>query len=234
LRGFFISDPGCQSPIPPPNPGNTQAQSGTNRNGFPLARIIDLCRVCDSFYGPRESGDRSRDLPDTGWPAFWLVELWRVIGNPTDALNIQLSLWLRRGLRVEEWKAWAAEDDGEGVRFGFIRWLPSITAEVAAVLDLCVRRLDEFLAHGAGSMEQPFVPTPLQRKVLEVLNRRAYTKDGLAAEIGVDPSQLHRDGLKPLMVADFVKNQPGVGYYRPDSPPAGSVGAWPGSRRVAG
>jgi hypothetical protein len=65
-----------------------------------------------------------------------------------------------------------------------------------------------------------FIPSELQRQILQKLNGKALTLDALAAKLQVDRSRVHRDGLKELMAQGFVTNHRRVGgYYRPDAPP---------------
>jgi len=59
-----------------------------------------------------------------------------------------------------------------------------------------------------------------QRAILDILRGRVLTLKALAGELGCDPSRLHRDHLKPLLRADYIRNDRRVsGYYRPDEPP---------------
>lgn len=70
-------------------------------------------------------------------------------------------------------------------------------------------------------VDNPFVPTPLQKAILETLNGRALKVEPLANEVaGGDKSRLYRKGgLKELKELDLVHHKHGVGYYRPDAPP---------------
>jgi len=67
----------------------------------------------------------------------------------------------------------------------------------------------------------PPVLTPLQNRILKKLIGQAMTKDKLAAELKIEASYLHRDGLKHLMKLGKIRNKGGWGYYRPDAPPQG-------------
>lgn len=205
-----------------------------------LIQLVRVGEACNALYGPPGPRRLEEDIPDVGWSAPWAVELRRAIRHLTVALQTQLACWYFEASAggpgdMEECQEWLVENavlSADGVT---ARKLEPVDAAVAAVLDLCVRRLDEILAHGVDTAEVPFVPTPLQRRVLDALKGRSLTKDALAAELGVDPSQLHRDALRQLMDTgvELVCNKlRGVGYYRPDAPPPGSALLRP--RRVAG
>lgn len=60
-----------------------------------------------------------------------------------------------------------------------------------------------------------------QKKVLELLDGKALTGKELATALGPDedPTGLDKKGLKELKNVGRVRNQRGVGYYRPDRPP---------------
>jgi hypothetical protein len=69
-----------------------------------------------------------------------------------------------------------------------------------------------------------FVPTPLQKQILDRLKGRSLTKDSLAEACRCDGSRLYRPGgLSELMARGLVRNKRGVGYFRPDDPPPGSI-----------
>ena len=66
----------------------------------------------------------------------------------------------------------------------------------------------------------PFIPSELQRRILESLNGKAMTLDALAGKLDCERSSLHRDGLKELKERGKIRNSRRVGgYYRPDAPP---------------
>jgi hypothetical protein len=68
--------------------------------------------------------------------------------------------------------------------------------------------------------DDSFIPSDLQRQILQKLDGKALTLDALVSKLHVDRSRLHRDGLKELMARGLVKNSRRVGgYYRPDAPP---------------
>jgi len=66
--------------------------------------------------------------------------------------------------------------------------------------------------------------TPLQRAILKALDGKAMKKEPLADAVKCDPSRLYRPGgIKELMARALVAKQKGVGYYRPDAPPADAL-----------
>jgi biotin operon repressor len=68
--------------------------------------------------------------------------------------------------------------------------------------------------------DAPFIPTELQRRILQKLDGKVLTLDALAQKLETDRSRVHRDGIKELKDRGFVKNNRRLGgYYRPDSPP---------------
>lgn len=77
----------------------------------------------------------------------------------------------------------------------------------------------------ANSTETLFVPTPLQKNILESLDGTALTKTPLAKVVcGGEWQRLYKPGgIKELKAAGLVDNKRGVGYFRPDAPPPGSV-----------
>lgn len=83
--------------------------------------------------------------------------------------------------------------------------------------------LDDFcnLVEKPGGQPSPFVPTPLQRAILDALNGQALKKDALAKAVcGGDDSRLYKaGGLKELRERGLIEHKHGVGYYRPDAPP---------------
>jgi len=69
-----------------------------------------------------------------------------------------------------------------------------------------------------------FVPTAAQKRVLDVLEKRALTTDALSAKAKVPRRSLFRSGekvgvLTELVSQGLVKHHRRVGYYRPDVPP---------------
>ena len=69
-------------------------------------------------------------------------------------------------------------------------------------------------------------PTLLQMTIWKQLRYKGLKKDQLAKACGVDPSRLYctnrnekSGGLTEMMNVEIVVNKPGLGYYRPDSPP---------------
>jgi hypothetical protein len=67
---------------------------------------------------------------------------------------------------------------------------------------------------------QPFVPTPLQKRILDALAGKAMKADKLADAVKVDRRRLFRDGIKELRERGLIKNSRRVGgYYRPNAPP---------------
>ena len=63
--------------------------------------------------------------------------------------------------------------------------------------------------------------TDLQKAILTALIGTALKGEKLAdTACGGDKRRLYKPGgIKELMAADLVRNKPGVGYWRPDSPP---------------
>jgi hypothetical protein len=77
-------------------------------------------------------------------------------------------------------------------------------------------------ASGGNLLEKvsPFIPSKLQRRILESLNGKAMTQDTLARKLDYERSSLHRHGLKELKQRGKIRNSRRVrGYYRPDAPP---------------
>jgi hypothetical protein len=67
----------------------------------------------------------------------------------------------------------------------------------------------------------PEILTPLQISILAALNGRALKVEQLAAQTGVEHSRLYRPGgLNELRATRRVEHRHGVGYFRPDCPPA--------------
>ena len=91
--------------------------------------------------------------------------------------------------------------------------LPKVTASDVAALFAA--------ACAAAATKAPFSPTRWQVRILRELDGSALTKKELAQAIGMKhPRQLYRPGyLRELMAQDRVKNDPKLGYYRPDAPP---------------
>jgi hypothetical protein len=67
----------------------------------------------------------------------------------------------------------------------------------------------------------PFIPTALQKAILDSLNGRALTKQALAnAVCKGDAGRLYRHGdLKELRDLKLVAHKNRVGFFRPDAPP---------------
>jgi hypothetical protein len=66
----------------------------------------------------------------------------------------------------------------------------------------------------------PFIPSELQERILEALDKKALTLDALAEQLDIERSALHRDGIKELMAENRIANHRRVGgYYRLDAPP---------------
>lgn len=70
-----------------------------------------------------------------------------------------------------------------------------------------------------------FVPTTLQSAILAALDGKGLLVEQLANKVsGGDTSRLYKPGaLKELKEAKLVVLKRGVGYYRPDAPPASTV-----------
>ncbi len=68
---------------------------------------------------------------------------------------------------------------------------------------------------------KPFVGSPIQVAIHKALDGKAMSKQALANEVcGGEGTRLYKPhGIKEMMADGIVKNKPGVGYYRPDSPP---------------
>jgi hypothetical protein len=81
------------------------------------------------------------------------------------------------------------------------------------------------IANAAIKTNSVFVPTPLQKSILEALNRKALKKQPLAVIVcGGEGTRLYRKGgIKELIDIGKVVHKNGVGYYRPDAPPPNSV-----------
>src|SRR5262249_7705570 len=71
---------------------------------------------------------------------------------------------------------------------------------------------------------KPFLPTPLQRAILEALDGKVLRSDTLATAVKPAKRQLFpqgRGGLAELKQRGLVAHDRSVGFYRPDAPPAG-------------
>jgi hypothetical protein len=67
----------------------------------------------------------------------------------------------------------------------------------------------------------PFHPTAFQQAILRALEGKALRKQALGAAVG-DVGRLYRPhGLPELRERGLVVHSDRVGFYRPDSPPAG-------------
>jgi hypothetical protein len=89
-------------------------------------------------------------------------------------------------------------------------------------------RLEAGLQRLLPKAPEPFVPTPLQKKILEALDGRALRSEPLANEIKTDKRKLYRQGknlgpLDELEKYGLVTKHRRLGYYRPDRPPPGLV-----------
>jgi hypothetical protein len=72
---------------------------------------------------------------------------------------------------------------------------------------------------------QPFVPSPIQEKILKALEGVALKTHALAAACNVENSRLYKPhGIKELRAAGLVALKHGLGNYRPDAPPPGARG----------
>ncbi len=73
---------------------------------------------------------------------------------------------------------------------------------------------------GKGANQLPFVPSTLQLRILEALNKKARTATQLQGDVGKDRKTLYERGLRELMKNSKVCNNRRVGgYYRPDALP---------------
>jgi hypothetical protein len=78
---------------------------------------------------------------------------------------------------------------------------------------------------GKKPLPRHFVPTELQRGILQITNGRALTADNLQLGLSISRSTLYggkdkRGGLKELVEVGLLKNDRKVGgYFRPDAPP---------------
>lgn len=92
----------------------------------------------------------------------------------------------------------------------------------------CLRGIFDKRPSGTLTVEDKvFVPTPLQKSILKALDGRAMKKKDLAREVcgGEDNGNLlyRRGDIAELRRLGLVTHKPGVGYYRPDAPPSGSI-----------
>ncbi len=72
--------------------------------------------------------------------------------------------------------------------------------------------------------QEQLVLTSFQKSILEALNGQGLTKPKLADKLKCEERRLYKNGgIKDLMAAGLVANKRGVGYYRPDAPPHGTV-----------
>ena len=73
--------------------------------------------------------------------------------------------------------------------------------------------------------DTPFVPTPLQERILKALDGKALKKQKLADEVcnGEGTTLYRPGGIKELRDLGLVNHKPGVGYYRPNKPPPNAM-----------
>lgn len=64
-----------------------------------------------------------------------------------------------------------------------------------------------------------FVPNDVQNAILKALDGRALRQADLAEATGIDPSQLHRDGLRELKKLRLILHHRRLGYFDPNRPP---------------
>jgi hypothetical protein len=79
-------------------------------------------------------------------------------------------------------------------------------------------------ASGIGKLDQPFIPTPHQRKVLKLLNGKALKLAQIEQLTGIDATTLSKRVLGELKKQDLVRHSARIGYYRPDKPPPDLTG----------
>jgi hypothetical protein len=104
---------------------------------------------------------------------------------------------------------------------------------IIKLLDVLVgaieRRPDLLLLEGkvatAASSKRVFVPTPRQKAILKALDGRSLKKQQLANEAceGEGTRLYRKGGIHELRSLGLVEHKPGIGYYRPDRPPAAAM-----------
>lgn len=67
--------------------------------------------------------------------------------------------------------------------------------------------------------EDVFVPSHMQRGILDALNGKALRTDALASKVGSRSRIFRRDGIHELRHAGLVSHHKRIGYFRPDAPP---------------
>lgn len=89
-----------------------------------------------------------------------------------------------------------------------------------------VTHLDEIIAGLEETIEKLGRPDPLhetERRILNLLVGKAMTGKMLATELYINEQQLNRDFVGPesrLRTSRHIDQRPGIGYFRPDKPPA--------------
>jgi hypothetical protein len=66
--------------------------------------------------------------------------------------------------------------------------------------------------------EGPFIPTKLQKRILDALCQKALTLDALTAKVKSERRAVHR-AMKQLRDLQLVAHKRRLGYFRPDAPP---------------
>jgi len=113
--------------------------------------------------------------------------------------------------------AWTGGDAWFGVEVALERLQQSVDTTIAD-------RAPAAAIEGPRSAEQ-FVPTQLQRQILDALDGTALKKEPLAAALQLgDPSRLYKPGgIKELRDEKLVDHKRGVGYFRPGAPPPEAI-----------
>ena len=148
----------------------------------------------------------------------YLWSAWRR-GNPTlifcDAIKATDELVGPRWQEIRQELRAFVDYDCDGLR-------QAVEAESNAAMERC--RLS-IVGNGTTVSTKPhgvFIPTPLQAAILDALDGKAMKKQALADEVcaGEGTRLYRKGGIKELRDIGRVDHKHGVGYFRPDAPPA--------------
>jgi len=148
--------------------------------------------------------------------------------------NHDLDTVLRRASRP--WTEMLATDDDDEYRANYARlvsasppWVKrALGAHRHSAVIIFLSKLDGELAEAqvpTGSVApELFVPTPLQERILAALDGRALQTKALAKASACEETKLFKPGgVSELKEVGLVAHKDGVGYFRPDKPPAGAL-----------
>jgi hypothetical protein len=125
--------------------------------------------------------------------------VWKTTGLAANELQDKLK-WLLAAL------------DNEAQRAREIHCIAQAASTPAPIID-------------KGTADSDLVLVPLQQNILLALDGKALKKQPLADIVcaGEGTRLYRKNGIKELMTIGRVAHKNGVGYYRPDAPPAGLI-----------